>query len=101
MGPFLNRDNGLVLGDNQEMVTMSVELVAIIVSALGIILTGMGKDGADGLLRLKEVGAHTIGQNEATCVVYGMPQAAYKVGAVAEVLALPAIPAAIIKRCFA
>jgi len=70
-------------------------------NALGIILTGMGKDGADGLLRLKEVGAHTIGQNEATCVVYGMPQAAYKVGAVAEVLALPAIPAAIIKRCFA
>jgi two-component system, chemotaxis family, protein-glutamate methylesterase/glutaminase len=67
---------------------------------LGIILTGMGKDGAEGLFRLRQAGAHTIGQNEATCVVYGMPQAAYKIGAVEEVLALPAIADAIIKRCF-
>ncbi len=70
-------------------------------NTLAIILTGMGKDGAEGLLRLKQAGAHTIGQNESTCVVYGMPQAAYKLGAVAEVLALPAIFEAIIKRCFA
>lgn len=69
-------------------------------NVLAIILTGMGKDGAEGLLRLRKNGAHTIGQNEATCVVYGMPQVAYNIGAVAEVLPLPAIPAAIIKRCF-
>ncbi len=68
--------------------------------ALGIILTGMGKDGADGLLRLRQEGAHTIGQNEASCVVYGMPKAAYEIGAVTEVLALPDIADVIIKRCF-
>lgn len=50
--------------------------------AIGIILTGMGKDGADGLLKMREAGAMTIGQNESTCVVYGMPKAAYECGAV-------------------
>ena len=50
--------------------------------ALGIILTGMGGDGAKGLLEMKRAGAHTIGQDEATCVVYGMPKVAYDLGAV-------------------
>ncbi len=50
--------------------------------ALGIILTGMGKDGADGLLAMRKAGARTIGQNEASCVVYGMPKVAYDIGAV-------------------
>lgn len=50
--------------------------------AVGIILTGMGKDGADGLLAMKKAGARTIGQNEASCVVYGMPKVAYDIGAV-------------------
>jgi two-component system chemotaxis response regulator CheB len=67
---------------------------------LGIILTGMGKDGAEGLLRLREAGAHTIGQDEKSCVVYGMPQAAFKIGAVAEVRPLSAIAQAISTRCF-
>ena len=44
-------------------------------NAIGVILTGMGKDGANGLLRMRKAGAHTFGQNEASCVVYGMPQA--------------------------
>lgn len=69
-------------------------------STLALILTGMGKDGAEGMLHLRQAGAHTIGQNEATCIVYGMSQAAYKIGAVAEVLPLPTIADAIIKRCF-
>lgn len=51
-------------------------------SALGIILTGMGGDGAKGLLAMKQAGAKTIGQDESTCVVYGMPQVAYELGAV-------------------
>jgi two-component system chemotaxis response regulator CheB len=42
----------------------------------------MGKDGADGLLKMKEAGAFTIGQDKETCVVYGMPMEAYKLGAV-------------------
>lgn len=50
--------------------------------AIGIILTGMGKDGADGLLAMRKAGARTIGQNEASCVVYGMPKVAYDIGAV-------------------
>lgn len=50
--------------------------------AVGIILTGMGGDGAKGLLAMREAGARTIGQDEETCVVYGMPKVAYEVGAV-------------------
>jgi two-component system chemotaxis response regulator CheB len=56
--------------------------------ALGVILTGMGKDGAQGLLRMRQAGARTFGQDEASCVVYGMPREAYLVGAVEEVYAL-------------
>lgn len=50
--------------------------------ALGIILTGMGGDGAKGLLAMREAGARTIGQDESSCVVYGMPKVAYGIGAV-------------------
>ncbi len=51
-------------------------------SAIGAILTGMGRDGAAGLLAMRDSGAVTYGQNEATCVVYGMPKAAMEIGAV-------------------
>lgn len=57
-------------------------------AAIGIILTGMGKDGANGLLKLRNAGARTFGQDEATCVVYGMPAAAKKIGAVERELPL-------------
>jgi len=50
--------------------------------ALGIILTGMGGDGAKGLLEMRKAGARTIGQDESTCVVYGMPKVAFDIGAV-------------------
>lgn len=50
--------------------------------AVGIILTGMGGDGARGLLEMRKEGARTIGQDESTCVVYGMPRVAYELGAV-------------------
>ncbi len=50
--------------------------------AVGIILTGMGGDGAKGLLQMRKAGARTIGQDESTCVVYGMPKVAYDMGAV-------------------
>lgn len=53
-------------------------------NAVGLILTGMGKDGAAGLLAMRKAGAHTIGQNEATSVVYGMPRVAFEIGAVEE-----------------
>ena len=53
-------------------------------SAVGVILTGMGKDGAQGLLRMRQSGARTFGQDEASCVVYGMPREAFMIGAVEE-----------------
>ncbi|MEG1243918.1 MAG: CheB methylesterase domain-containing protein, partial [Oscillospiraceae bacterium] len=51
-------------------------------NSIGIILTGMGCDGAKGLLDMKKSGARTIGQGESSCVVYGMPKVAYNIGAV-------------------
>ncbi|SEH30877.1 CheB methylesterase domain-containing protein [Selenomonas sp. KH1T6] len=63
--------------------------------ALGVILTGMGRDGADGLSQMRAQGAYTLGQDEATSVVYGMPKAAFDQGAVCEQLPLPDIAAAI------
>ena len=50
--------------------------------AVGVILTGMGRDGAAGLLAMRQAGARTLGQNEASSVVYGMPKAAFEIGAV-------------------
>jgi two-component system chemotaxis response regulator CheB len=60
-------------------------------NTLGIILTGMGKDGADGLLKLKELGAMTFAQDETTSVVYGMPRKAVELGAVQKELPLQEI----------
>jgi len=51
-------------------------------NSVGVILTGMGADGARGMVKMRETGARTIGQNEASCVVYGMPKEAFKMGAV-------------------
>jgi two-component system chemotaxis response regulator CheB len=50
--------------------------------AVGVILTGMGRDGAQGLLQMRQAGARTIGQNEASSLIYGMPRVAFEVGAV-------------------
>ncbi len=60
-------------------------------NAIGIILTGMGADGANGMLDMKLAGAETIGQNEKSCVVYGMPKVAYDIGAVKYQLELSQI----------
>ena len=57
-------------------------------NAIGVILTGMGGDGARGLLAMRNAGAKTIGQDEASCVVYGMPKVAYDIGAVEKQLPL-------------
>lgn len=60
--------------------------------ALGIILTGMGRDGSEGLLAMKKAGATTIGQDEESCIVYGMPKVAYDIGAVDYQITLSDIP---------
>lgn len=63
--------------------------------ATGVLLTGMGVDGAAGLLAMRQQGARTIAQDEASCVVFGMPRAAIERGAAREVIALDAIAAAL------
>ncbi|MFP4042505.1 MAG: chemotaxis response regulator protein-glutamate methylesterase, partial [Bacteroidales bacterium] len=66
-------------------------------NAIGIILTGMGKDGANGLLEMKETGAHTIAQDEKSSVVFGMPKEAIDIGAVEQVVGLDNIASYIVK----
>ncbi|CAA7618779.1 chemotaxis response regulator protein-glutamate methylesterase [Magnetospirillum sp. SS-4] len=68
-------------------------------NAVGVILTGMGRDGAEGLLSMRQAGAETIGQDESSCVVYGMPKAAKDLGGVARELALPRIADEILRLC--
>ncbi|UCJ17467.1 chemotaxis response regulator protein-glutamate methylesterase [Pseudomonas sp. MM211] len=66
-------------------------------NATGIIMTGMGDDGARGLREMHEAGALTLGQDEASCVVYGMPREAMKLGAVSREIPLEQIPTAILR----
>jgi two-component system chemotaxis response regulator CheB len=63
--------------------------------AVGVLLTGMGSDGARGLLAMRKAGAHTIAQDERTSVVYGMPREAFQMGAAERVLPLDAVASAI------
>lgn len=65
-------------------------------NAIGVLLTGMGSDGAEGLLNLKNNGAATIAQDEQSCVVFGMPKEAIKLGAVDHILSLSEIPKKIV-----
>lgn len=67
--------------------------------ALGVVLTGMGDDGAAGLLALRTAGSYTLAQDEASCVVYGMPRAAVALGAVIQVEPLATMGQAIKRQC--
>lgn len=69
--------------------------------AVGIILTGMGRDGAEGLLKMHKAGAATLGQDEASCVVYGMPKAARDLGAVDREFPLSRITEELLRLCSA
>lgn len=66
-------------------------------AAVGVILTGMGEDGARGLLAMRQAGARTLGQDEASSIVYGMPKAAWEIGAVRTQHSLAALPKAIVE----
>jgi two-component system chemotaxis response regulator CheB len=67
-------------------------------NAIGVLLTGMGRDGAEGLLAMRQAGAFTIGQDEASCLIYGMPRAARELGAVDCELPLGRIAESILTR---
>ncbi len=68
-------------------------------NAIGAILTGMGNDGTAGLLTMKKEGARIVGQDEASCVVYGMPRAAFEAGAVEKQVPLDKVPETILGWC--
>ncbi|MFZ5792948.1 MAG: chemotaxis protein CheB, partial [Pseudomonadota bacterium] len=61
-------------------------------NAVGVILTGMGRDGAAGMLEMKNAGAYNLAQDEASCVVFGMPREAIAIGATHEVAPLHELP---------
>jgi len=67
-------------------------------NAVGVIMTGMGDDGAKGLLEMKEAGSFTVAQDEETCVVFGMPQEAIKLGAAQRILPLEAIAGTVLAK---
>lgn len=89
---------GLIADDGTSLhvpsVDAMIEQVADVyaTAALGVILTGMGQDGVRGLRHLKALGGYVVGQDEATCVVYGMPRAAAKEGLVDRVVPLDELP---------
>lgn len=96
----------LVAGDTVNGHRPSVDVLFHSVARLGrpmtgVILTGMGKDGAKGLLTMRQAGARTLGQDEASSVVYGMPRAAFELGAVERQLSLPRLAPAILDLCAA
>jgi len=67
-------------------------------AALGVLMTGMGSDGAEGLLAMRRAGAETVAQDEASCVVFGMPREAIRLGAAGQVLSLEAIGPMVLKK---
>ncbi len=92
-GPLVNHHKPSV-----DVLFRSVALSAG-ANALGIIMTGMGDDGARGLKEMRDTGARTIAQDEASCIVFGMPKEAIKRGAAEQTMALERIPAAVAAFC--
>jgi len=98
---LVHSDEGNVSG-HKPSVDVLFESVAENFSGVvvAVMLTGMGRDGARGMLALRRGGAHTIGQSEDSCVVYGMPRVAKEVGGVTEELSLSKIASAIEAQCW-
>lgn len=94
-------DGGAPVSGHKPSVDVLFESVADAAGprAVGAILTGMGKDGAEGLMAMRDTGAYTIGQDETSAVVYGMCRVAHERGAVCEQVPLEKIAATLIKHC--
>lgn len=92
-GPFVNRHRPSV-----DVLFRSTARYAG-QNAVGVIMTGMGDDGAKGMLEMKEARAYTIAQDEATCVVFGMPNEAIKLGGVDRILPLGSIASEVVRAC--
>lgn len=95
---IVNIKNGPVVHHQRPSVDVLFHSVALNAgpNSIGVLLTGMGADGAKGLLAMHLSGAHTIAQDEESCIVFGMPKEAIKLGAVDEVVPLPHIAQAVI-----
>lgn len=93
------RDGDLVSGHKPSVDVLFRSAVPYGPNVVAVMLTGMGRDGAQGMKRLRDAGARTIGQDEQTSVVYGMPRAAWEIGAIERQMPLPAIGATVAALC--
>lgn len=94
-------DDGPLVSRHRPSVDVLFRSIADVAgaNAVGVIMTGMGNDGAEGLAAMRDAGAMTYGQDEATCVVYGMPKEAMRRGAVIEERPLDALAGAVLTHC--
>jgi two-component system chemotaxis response regulator CheB len=93
-------DGDLVSGHRPSVdVLFSSVAAAAGPNAVGLIMTGMGHDGAAGLLRMREAGAQTMGQDEGSCLIYGMPRAAKQLGAVQVEIPLSRLAERLLEAC--
>lgn len=99
-GYYVRSEQGPKVSGHCPSVDVMFDSVASVAgrNAVGVILTGMGQDGANGLLKMRQAGAYTIGQDKESCVVYGMPMVAYQIGGVVRQLALDKIGDEIIRH---
>ncbi|BAQ68482.1 cheB methylesterase [Rhodovulum sulfidophilum] len=93
------REGPLQAGHRPSVDALFMSAVPVASRVCAAILTGMGRDGAEGMLALHRAGAHTIGQDEKTSLVYGMPRAAYELGGVRDRLPLDSIGRAVLENC--
>lgn len=99
-GYFVHSQRGEKVSGHCPSVDVLFDSVADVVGnkAVGVILTGMGQDGAKGMLKMRQKGAYTIGQDKETCVVYGMPMVAFNIGGVMRQLPLEKIGAEVVTQ---
>lgn len=94
-------ESALVSGHRPSVDVLFGSIARATPRAVGVILTGMGRDGAEGLLRMREAGASTFGQDEATSIVYGMPRTAHEIGAVQRQMPLNQLGGAVLRAASA
>lgn len=93
------RNTALVSGHRPSVDVLFRSCAPLGKRAIGVIMTGMGKDGAQGLHAMHRAGALTLGQDENSCVIYGMPRAARLLNAVTREVSLDALPKALLRAC--
>ena len=100
-GYIVALDDGPIVSGHKPSVDVMFDSIAEQAASITVatILTGMGRDGAKGLLNLRDAGARTLGEHEDTCIVYGMPRKAFEIGAIEKMVRLPAMAEAILNIC--